>query len=284
MSHRDALPESVSLPGDGLMLAGDAYGDAQAPPVLFFHGGGQSRRSWRGAARAVGEAGYRGVSIDLRGHGESDWSPSGDYPVAAFGRDVESLVKHFGRRVALVGASRGGQSALIGGSRHPHDVALVMLADVAPMIDDSGVEEIRGFFRASADGFASVEEAADALHDHLGQPRVADPSGLRKALRTDGGRLFWQWDPMTCAPEFLHPPEEEDALVEAARRIACPVVLVRAELSSIVSDQSVALFRQLAPQLEVETAHGVGHMFTGDQNDAFARSLLRHLALRLPLA
>ena len=42
------------------------------------------------------------------------------------------------RPVALVGASRGGQCALVGGSRHPDRVRLIMLADVAPHIDDAG--------------------------------------------------------------------------------------------------------------------------------------------------
>lgn len=280
----DVRLETLSLPGDGLRLACDAYGDPEGPPVLFFHGGGQSRRSWRGAARAVGQYGYRGITIDLRGHGESGWSECGDYAVAAFGRDVEALIAHFDRPLALVGASRGGQSALIGGSRHSDMVALVMLADVAPLIDDDGVEQFRRFFRASANGFASVEDAADALHEHLGQPRGANVSGLRKTMRSEQGKLFWQWDPRSCAPEFLHPPEEEKELFRAAERITSPVVMVRAERSTILSDESVALFRQLTPHLEVEIARGVGHMFTGDRNEAFAGSLLRHLAARLPLA
>ena len=73
------------------------------------------------------------------------------------------------------------------------------------------------------------------------------------------------------------------ALVAAAMRVTTPVVLVKAELSEIVSDESVRQFQALTPHLEVEVAHGVGHMFTGDHNDAFAERLLRHLTTYLPL-
>ncbi len=276
-------PHKVRLPGDGLTMAADAYGDPAAPPVCFFHGGGQSRRSWAGSARAVAKAGYYALTFDLRGHGDSGWADDGDYLLDAYGRDVEGILQALGRKTALVGASRGGQSALVGGSRHPDLVSMVMLADVAPYMVDDGIEEIRGFFRASDAGFASLDEAADALHIYLGQPRVPNVSGLAKSMREQDGRLFWHWDPLTTSPQFLHPPSEHETLVAAAARITCPLILVKAELSSIVSPDSVARFRTLAPQLQVEEAKGVGHMFTGDRNDAFAATLLRYLGQYAPL-
>ncbi|WP_404477265.1 alpha/beta fold hydrolase [Novosphingobium sp. BL-52-GroH] len=276
-------PETIRLPGAGPTLAADAYGDPAAPPVCFFHGGGQSRRSWTGSARRVAQAGYHALTFDLRGHGDSHWADDGDYLLDAYARDVEAILAALGRPAALVGASRGGQAALVGGSRHPELVRLIMLADVSPYMHDGGVEAIRGFFRASEAGFASLGEAADALHHHLGRPRLADPSGLARSMREAGGRLFWRWDPRTADPRFLHPPSEGEALIAAAHRVSSPVVLVRAELSDIVSAESVRKFRELTPSLEVEVAKGAGHMFTGDRNDAFADRLLHHLARFLPL-
>ena len=276
---------SLRLPGDGLMLAADAFGPEHGAPVLFFHGGGQSRRAWAGAARRVGAAGYRAFTVDLRGHGESDWAADGDYLLDAFGRDVECVVDHFEGPVALVGASRGGQAALVGGSRRPGRVALIMMADVSPSMSDEGVDQFRDFFAASLTGFPDVDAAADALAANLGKPRMADPSRLAKALRTGAdGRLYWHWDPRTVSPEFLHPPSEGASLEVAAARVRCPVVMVRAEHSDLVSAESVALFHRLTPQLEVIEAKGVGHMFTGDDNDAFAETLLVHLAVHAPIA
>lgn len=276
---RQSAPVLRMLSGDGLMLAADAYGDPAAPPILFFHGGGQSRNAWRGSAQRVAEAGYYGLSLDLRGHGDSGWSARGDYLLDAYARDVELLIGQFDQPVVLVGASRGGQAALVGGARHPARVRLIMLADVAPLIADDGVDDIRAFFRASDSGFASLDDAAEALHRHLHQPRIADAAKLERSMRCGAdGRLYWRWDPKTAAPAMLNPPSEGEALLAAAAAVKSPLMLVRAEHSTIVTQAGVDAFRALAPQLEVIEAKGVGHMFTGDRNDGFAASLLERLA------
>lgn len=268
----------IRLEGDGLTLTGEAFGDPAAAAVLFFHGGGQSRAAWVGSAQAVGSAGYYGVSIDLRGHGDSDWAADGDYLLDAFARDVERLITQFERPVTLVGASRGGQAALVGGSRHPDLVRLIMLADVAPLMRDDGVDGIRAFFAEGVAGFASLDDAADSLERHLDQPRVRDSGRLASSMRRDlSGRWHWRWDPATGRREFLNPPSEGKAVLDAAARVRSPVTLVRAELSHLLTDEGVARFHELAPQLEVITAPGVGHMFTADRNDAFAAQLLERL-------
>lgn len=276
--QRNLSPENIRLQGDGLELVGSAYGDPSAPPVLFFHGGGQSRNAWLGSARKVAEAGYYGISFDLRGHGDSDWATNGDYLLDAFSRDVERLISHFDQPVTLVGASRGGQAALVGGSRHPDGVRLIMLADVAPMMRDDGVDGIRAFFAEGEIGFATLDGAADSLAHHLNQPRMDDSSRLARAMRQDDtGRWHWRWDPATGKREFLHPPSEGEALLAAAGRVKSPIVLVRAELSHLLTEEGVDRFQKLAPQLEVVIAKGVGHMFTADRNDAFAAQLLERL-------
>ena len=268
----------VRYKGDGLELVGEAYGDPAGPPVLFFHGGGQSRSAWRGSARIVGAAGFYGITFDLRGHGDSDWAADGDYLLDAFGRDVEVLLGQFDRPATLVGASRGGQAALVGGSRHPARTRLVMLADVAPLMRDGGVDGIRAFFAEGAAGFTTLDQAADSLALHLDQPRIGDASRLARSMRQDtAGRWHWRWDPATGKQDFLHPPSEGEAVLAAAARVISPVVLVCAEMSHLLTEEGIAEFRRLTPQLEVEIAHAVGHMFTADRNDAFAARLLHWL-------
>ncbi|OYY72852.1 alpha/beta fold hydrolase [Sphingomonas sp. 28-63-12] len=268
---------TVRFDGDGLSLCADAFGDPDAPPVLFFHGGGQSRRAWRGSARRVAAAGYYGLTFDLRGHGDSDWAGDGDYDVRAYGRDVTGLLDAFTRPVVLVGASRGGQASLIGASQCPAAVSMIMLADVVPRLRDDGVDDVRRFFARSVRGFATLREAADALAT-LNHQGPADPAGLARAMRQDAaGNYFWRWDPRTVDPRFLNPPSEAEAVAAAAALVRCPVILVRAELSNVVTDEGVTDFQSITPQLQVIEAKGVGHMFTGDRNDAFADMLLSYL-------
>ena len=275
--------KTVYFAGDSVRLAADVFGNAAAQPVVFLHGGGQSRRSWHGSAELTAAAGYYALCVDMRGHGQSGWATDGDYALDAYGRDVERLLATLDRPAALVGASRGGQAALVAGARQPHRAGMIMLADVAPGIADSGVEKIRIFFRASRDGFASADEAAELLAQHRGLPRKPDASGLAKALRRDeSGRFFWHWDPQTVSPAFLGGAGEDAAMREAAARVSSPVILVRGELSDVVTPASVQLFRALTPHLQVVEVAGAGHMFTGDRNEAFAETLLSHLAHFMP--
>ena len=106
-------PRTVKLAGDGVSLAADLYGDETDPPVILLHGGGQTRHAWGGAAAAFAAAGRFAVSIDLRGHGHSDWSPDGVYGMSQFAGDVHAIASSLGRPPALVGASLGGLASLV---------------------------------------------------------------------------------------------------------------------------------------------------------------------------
>ncbi|RVG08119.1 alpha/beta fold hydrolase [Sinorhizobium meliloti] len=57
---------------DGTMLAGEAFGEPEAPEILFIHGLRQSRLSWEKQFADPALAGFRMVGFDLRGHGDSD--------------------------------------------------------------------------------------------------------------------------------------------------------------------------------------------------------------------
>ena len=124
---------------DGLRIVADRLGDPLAPAVVFLHGGGQTRRSWGRAAAAVAERGWQAITVDLRGHGESDWSEDGDYRVTTFAADVLEVLRQLPPRPVLVGASLGGFTAmLLAGEVSPAAVRAVVLVDIVPNMDPSG--------------------------------------------------------------------------------------------------------------------------------------------------
>jgi len=65
---------AITLRGSGLNLVADSAGPGESQPVLFLHGSGQTRHSWRKAMADGAQRGYRTISVDLRGHGKSDWA------------------------------------------------------------------------------------------------------------------------------------------------------------------------------------------------------------------
>ena len=77
----------------GLNLVADSFGDINTAErfVLFAHGGGQTRHAWQSSAKLLADKGLYAISVDLRGHGESDWAPDSDYAIESFGHDLLSV-------------------------------------------------------------------------------------------------------------------------------------------------------------------------------------------------
>jgi peroxiredoxin len=153
---------SIDGPG-GVRIVADRLGDPQARAVVFLHGGGQTRRSWGKAAAAVAKRGWQSVTIDLRGHGESDWSSEGDYRVVSFAADVQEVLRTLPAEPVLVGASLGGfTSMLLAGEISPGIASAVVLVDIVPNMEQSGATRIHNFMADRVkSGFASLDEVAD---------------------------------------------------------------------------------------------------------------------------
>ena len=274
-------PRTTKLAGYGIDLAADLYGAEADPPVLFLHGGGQTRHAWGSAAATVAAAGRFCLSIDLRGHGHSDWSPDGTYDLDRFAADVRTIASSLGRPPVLVGASLGGLASLvaIGESEQPVAAALV-LVDVTPRIEVDGRVRIQTFMRAGMRGFDTLEDAADSIAAYIpNRPRPKDLSGLQKNLRLRGdGRWYWHWDPRWLGNNEGVDGQEglvhHDRMCACARAVAVPTLLVRGRMSDIVSDEGVRELQDLIPHAEVADVAEAGHMVAGDKNDAFNAAVI----------
>lgn len=275
---------------DGVTLVADvaAPPGAHAPTVVLLHGGGQTRHSWGSAARVLAARGYGVVNLDARGHGDSGWSGDGRYGLDRLALDLQQVLTTLRPPIALVGASMGGGTALtyVGRGLEPRAAALV-LVDIVPRVEQQGAARIREFMRANPEGFADLEEAADAVARYYPhRPRPKDVSGLQKNLRRrPDGRLRWHWDPHVMdGPHMVEPPTFQATLAEASRHVHIPTLLVRGLQSDIVSDAGVAELRRDLPQLEVFDIAGAGHMVAGDRNDVFDAGVVGFLARHLPQA
>jgi pimeloyl-ACP methyl ester carboxylesterase len=271
---------------DGLVLRGDCFGSPDARPVLLLHGGGQTRHSWSGTARRLAREGWHALALDLRGHGESDWSPEGAYDLEDFVQDLVGVARGLPRRPVVVGASLGGMAALCaeGESQAPL-LAAVVLVDVTPRLEPRGVVRIVSFMTDRPEGFASLEEAADAVAAYLEhRARPTDLAGLAKNLRRgEDGRYRWHWDPKFLsrdrrAGNTLTP----DRLLNAARGLRVPTLLVRGKLSDVVSLEGAAEFREAVPHARFADVSGAGHMVAGDRNDLFSEAVVGFLRDDIP--
>lgn len=262
------------------MLAADVGGDPQSPAVVLLHGGGQTRRAWGSTARSLIGAGYYVVSLDLRGHGESDWDTNGDYSLNLQVEDLRAVLRTFSAPPVLVGASLGGLISLTTVGETPQPIASrLVLVDVTPMVDPEGEARIIGFMTAHPQGFASVEEAAEAVAAYLPhRPRPSSTAGLQRNLRLrDDGRYYWHWDPRLFDRLRASPQQQQERYEAAARNVRVPTLLIRGQHSELVNADNVRHFLELIPSASFVDVAGARHMVAGDRNDMFSAAVLRFL-------
>ena len=114
VAEKVARETFVARSKDGTMLVGEAQGDPEAPEILFIHGLRQSRLSWEKQLADPALKGFRIVTFDLRGHGDSDKPTSLDAYSDAdrWADDVAAVIEAAKlRRPVLVGWSLGGYVA-----------------------------------------------------------------------------------------------------------------------------------------------------------------------------
>ncbi len=267
------MPKTIEIPSGDITLAADSYGDPSNQPVVFLHGGGQTRHSWASSARDLAQAGWHTLTVDLRGHGDSGWSPDGIYDLGRFAGDIAAVAEFVGRPPVLVGASLGGNASL---SALGDDVELasgLVLVDVSPFVQRSGTDRIRDFMASHAEtGFASLEEAADSVAAYQPhRPRPTNLDGLRKNLRERDGRWYWHWDPTF----ILGGAVQRDRILDpahlgaASAKLRIPTLLVRGGESDVISVEDAARFLKIVPHAEFANVSGAHHMVAGDDNAVF---------------
>ena len=91
----------------GVRLEASVTGREHDPAVLLIHGAGQSRMMWTNIAQALVAAGRRVISLDLRGHGQSEWPVDGRYDYLAFVEDLRAVLAQLGTRPVVVASAFG---------------------------------------------------------------------------------------------------------------------------------------------------------------------------------
>ncbi len=276
--------ETITFSAGALSLAADRYGDSTDPPVVFLHGGGQTRHSWGRAAAVVAETGWCAITVDLRGHGESDWDPTGSYGLDDYAGDLVAVFDQLGHDPVVVGASLGGLTAIraMGGLR-PGSGRGLILVDIVPEMERTGTNRIGDFLRAHVEtGFGSLEEAAEVVAAYAPRAdRAIDLAGLRKNLRERNGRWYWHWDPAFLMPDPQGDPAkifDPVMLTECMHRIDVPKLLVRGRMSDVVSEEGARRFLAQVPDVSYVDVADAAHMVVGDKNDVFRTAVTDFLA------
>lgn len=278
-----AQPTSRRFVSQRLKLHYADWGNEAAAPLILLHGGRDHCRSLDAVARALCDR-FHVIAPDLRGHGDSDWSPDGDYSMPALVYDLAQLVHQLGRTpVTLVAHSLGGNIAIRYAGLYPARVAKLVAIEglgLSPALQAERekipmterlrkwIEDKRAAAGRTPRRYPSLDAALQRMKDEnkFLTDEMARHLTEHGATMNEDGTWSWKFDNyVNVWPAFDLPQAEIHALWSA---IECPTLLVygaESWASNPEKDGRANHFRN-ARVISVDKA---GHWVHHDQFDAF---------------
>jgi pimeloyl-ACP methyl ester carboxylesterase len=256
-------PRSTTVAINGLRVRYLEWGDAGAPPVVCVHGYTSSAEAFNAPARHFQDR-FRLIVPDVRGHGESAWSPEDAYQYADQAGDLGALVDALGLdRFTLIGTSMGGIIAMVYAGAHPERLAGLVLNDIGPDVED-GSKRITNMVGSRPETFASLDDA-------IAWRRQASPvTASRSAedqrelalgvLRRDAaGAWVWKMDPAYIQQRVQHGPPRRPDLWPVLASVPCPALVVWGTASDVLSEAQARRMVEVLPRGELVSVPGVAH-------------------------
>lgn len=289
MSTSDRQPTSHSFTSQGLKLHYLDWGNPDAPTLILQHGMHDHARSWDWIARALCDQ-WHIVAPDLRGHGDSEWSPDGAYHTAYYLLDMAKLIEQLDKpTISFVAHSLGGNPATRYAALYPDRVENLVLVDAmgptAPTIDNWNRQGIvnrtrdwleKNIALSGRDPrrFDTIEEAVARMrkaHSYLSAEQALHLT--THGVREQDGQYRWKYDPL--AGNF-NPEDFAVHLSEYWRDITAPTLICwgpNSWTTDPAKDGSAAQFRNSQTQTFEQSGHWVHH----DQPDDFIAAVKQFL-------
>lgn len=258
---------------DGTLLAGRIHEPPGTTglPVLCLPGLTRNGRDFDRLVGALttGSAPRTVISMDFRGRGRSGHADPATYRPDVEAADTLAGLRHIGiPQAAFVGTSRGGIVAMILAMTAPAVVGPVVLNDIGPVIELSGLKAIKARIGMMAgDRHPDWTSAVSDLKATMGRSftRLSDDDWLavaRQMYRRDpDGRPVLDYDPALVAAfstfdETVGLPPFWPAFEALGDR---KVLVIRGENSDLLSEETVAEMARRLPRTEVHRVPGEGH-------------------------
>ena len=266
---------SVTL--GGLRFHYREWGLEDAHPIVLLHGWTDNCHVWDTVAAGLSDN-YRLLTLDQRGHGESEWAPSWrGYTLEDRTRDLAALIDTLALKdVIVVGHSGGGSHpAYMYASQVPGRVRALVIVDAGPGPRDgadalpspTGADDARSIWYTAVE-IADIEAAYAEVRSLWTLRHLSDDELRRRfdsnLTRLENGSWTWSYDKALRSPIGLTlPPEDEAAQWDALTRIACPTLLIRGDESHSVSRAKAERIARAIPNcrwVEVSRSTHYPHM------------------------
>ena len=258
---------------DGLELYFRDYAGDKLP-VLCLHGLTRNSRDFEGLAPFVAERGHRVIVPDMRGRGQSAYADdSATYAVPTYIADVMALLEQEGiDRFVSIGTSMGGLMTMLIAQLAPQRLAGALINDIGPVVDPRGIDKIRTYL-GKGGSFPTWMHAARSLEEVHGDshPGFDTNDWIAMAKRSmtlcNNGRIAFDYDmkiadPFNEVDDNAVPPDLWPGFEALAGK---PLVLVRGEVSEILSADTLAEMQKRAPDADTVVVPQAGHAPTLDE-------------------
>jgi pimeloyl-ACP methyl ester carboxylesterase len=270
-------PTSHYVEANGLRLHHLDWGTAGREPLVMLHGIRLHAHVWGDFCRRF-RRDFHILTLDQRGHGDSQWAPPTHYHLHDYYEDLHAVLQARGlERITLLGHSLGARVALLFTHLHPSMVRRLVLVDMGAGLPQAIGQ--RDFSRITEtpppQDFATHEEATAYLRGilRIGPPELIEES-VRFGMRNlPDGRVTWKYDPALGGRPQPRPGTREWDLWEAARKIDCPTLLLHGEYSKVVTPDIVARMQLEMADLRTQLVANAGHALFTDQPQVFAESV-----------
>lgn len=243
-------------------------------PVVLIHGYTGNSRNWALTVPALRVAGFRTVSMDLRGHGLS-WKPerAQDYSLGVMADDVHGLLEHLDvRDCYLVGHSMGGGVAMRLILAHPGLFRTLVLVDTSASPQDPSRTEMREALVKIA-----REQGLEAAFE--AQLRM-DPAASEIRSNPEAIRVWREQFMMTSPEAYIHcvaAMAERQSFLEELRGVAVPALIVCGERDEPFLEPSRLMHEAIAGS-ELVLVPGAGHSPQFETPEEFNRVLVGFLS------
>ena len=262
---------------DGLKLHYRDYpGRAERPPVVCLPGLTRNARDFAAlAGRLAGE--WRVLCPEMRGRGDSDYAKDpATYNPLQYVDDVAALFEQAGiDRFVAIGTSLGGLMTMVMAMTMPERIAGAVLNDIGPVLDPAGLARIKGYVGLGR-SFPTWMHAARGLEESqaIAYPDYAIDDWLAMAKRlmllSSNDRIVFDYDMKIAEPLAAVEDSQADLWPGIDGLAGKPVLLIRGELSDILSPATLAAMQARLPAAEAVTVPRVGHAPTLDEPEAVA--------------
>src|ERR1700730_2695906 len=233
-------PTAKHLTVNGLGLRYLEWGRPGALPVVRVHGYPASAEAFNAMARRLCDRGHI-IAMDVRGHGESAWSPDGAYQYADQAGDLAAFVDQLGiERFVLIGTSMGGVIAMVYAGQHGGRLRGLVLNDIGPEVE-TGSSRITGLVRSRPADFASLDEAMEYRRATspitAGRPIEDQRETALGVLRQrPDGRWAWKMDPAYIEQRIARGAPARPQLWPALETLPCPTLVIWGTDSDVLSE------------------------------------------------